>query len=100
MKKKKFNYKDFIFRQNIHKFEDQRITLKTIQNSFFFPFQNRYFASFQLSKLKFSSFPTKIRNRCILTGRSRGVYNHFKLSRIMLKDTASRGLLPGIKKAS
>jgi small subunit ribosomal protein S14 len=100
MKKKKFNQKDFVSRLEVKKYEDQRIALKTIQHSSLIDFQNRFLASLQLSNLKFSSFPNKIRNRCILTGRSRGVYNFFKISRIMIKDLASRGLLPGIKKAS
>ena len=54
----------------------------------------------QLSQLQFKAFPNKIRNRCLLTGRSRGVYNYFKLSRIMIKELASKGLLAGVKKAS
>lgn len=100
MKKKKFIQKDFVLRQNIQKYEDQRIALKTIQSSSLLDTQNRFFASIQLSKLKFRTFPNKARNRCVLTGRSRGVYNFFKISRIMIKDLASKGLLPGVKKAS
>ncbi len=100
MKKKKFNQKDYFSRLQVKRFEDQRIALKTLQRSSLIDFKNRFLASLQLSKLKFSSFPNKLRNRCILTGRSRGVYNFFKISRIMIKDLASRGLLPGLKKAS
>ncbi len=43
---------------------------------------------------------TKIKNRCILTARSRSTYRHFKLSRIMLRNLAAYGLLPGITKSS
>ncbi len=100
MKKKKFNYKDNILRYNVIKYENQRIALKTIQNSSLINFKNQYLASLQLSNLKYTAFPNKIRNRCILTGRPRGIYNFFKISRIMIKDLASQGLLPGIKKAS
>ena len=99
-KKKKFNQKDFVSRQSVKRYEDQRISLKTLQSSSLIDFENRFSASLQLSKLKPSGFPNKIRNRCILTGRPRGVYNYFKISRIMIKDLASRGLLTGIKKAS
>ncbi len=98
-KKKKFNQKDFIFRHYAQKYEDKRISLKTLQTSSLIDFKNRFFASLQLSNLKSKIYPSKLRNRCILTGRSRGVYNFFKISRIMIKVLASRGLLPGVKKA-
>jgi small subunit ribosomal protein S14 len=102
MKKKKFNQKDLVSRFKVKKSEDQRISLKTIQQSSLLDFSNRFLASFQLSNLKAAStsFPNQIRNRCISTGRSRGVSNFFHISRIMIKDLTSRGLLPGFKKAS
>lgn len=101
MKKKKFNQKDYILRQHVKRFEDQRTCLKTMQSSSLIDPKNRFLASLQLSKFKASAYPNKIRNRCVLTGRSRGVYNYFKISRIMIKDLASQGLLgPGVKKAS
>jgi small subunit ribosomal protein S14 len=42
----------------------------------------------------------RIKNRCILTGRARSIYRHFKLSRIMIKELSAYGLLPGIQKSS
>lgn len=53
-----------------------------------------------LRKLPRDSSPTRVRNRCELTGRPRGVYRRFKLSRCMLRERANQGLLPGITKAS
>lgn len=100
MKKKKFNQKDFISRLYVDKYEDHRVALKTIQSSSLIDPKNRFLATLQLSKLKSKIFPNKLRNRCVLTGRSRGIYNFFKISRIMIKDLASQGLLPGVKKAS
>jgi small subunit ribosomal protein S14 len=44
--------------------------------------------------------PVRQRNRCELTGRSRGVYNKFKLSRIALRELASTGQIPGMVKSS
>ncbi len=44
--------------------------------------------------------PTRLRNRCIMTGRPRGYYRKFGLSRIALRDLALRGELPGVVKAS
>ena len=43
---------------------------------------------------------TRIRNRCALTGRPRGVYSHFRLNRILFRQLAGEGLLPGVHKAS
>jgi small subunit ribosomal protein S14 len=53
-----------------------------------------------LSKLPRDSSPTRSHNRCQLTGRSRGVLRKFKISRIMLRELALAGKIPGLKKAS
>jgi small subunit ribosomal protein S14 len=45
-------------------------------------------------------FSSRKRNRCALTGRSRGVYRKFGVSRIVLRELALRGLVPGMRKAS
>ncbi len=45
-------------------------------------------------------FSTRKRNRCQITGRSRGVYRKFGISRIVLRELALRGLIPGMRKAS
>jgi small subunit ribosomal protein S14 len=97
---KKFIQKDFNLRRNISKYEDQLIALKTVRSSLLLDADSRLAASIKLSKLGPMASPTKARNRCVLTGRSRGVYNFFKISRMMIKDLASKGLLPGVKKAS
>ncbi|NBV54103.1 MAG: 30S ribosomal protein S14 [Proteobacteria bacterium] len=54
----------------------------------------------KLSKLDRNGAKTRQRNRCSLTGRPRGFYSRFGLSRNMLRQMASRGLLPGVRKAS
>ncbi|WP_428937123.1 30S ribosomal protein S14 [Fontivita pretiosa] len=53
-----------------------------------------------LAKLPRDSSPTRLRNRCELTGRSRGVLRKFKISRIMLRELALTGKIPGLRKAS
>ena len=53
-----------------------------------------------LSNLPRDSSPTRSHNRCQLTGRSRGVLRKFKVSRIMLRELALAGKIPGLKKAS
>ncbi len=53
-----------------------------------------------LQKLPRDASPTRIHNLCALTGRSRGVYRKFKISRIKLRELALEGKVPGMKKAS
>lgn len=53
-----------------------------------------------LSRLPRNSSPTRIRNMCALTGRSRGYLRKFKISRIMLRELALEGKIPGMRKAS
>ena len=57
------------------------------------------FVSF-LSALPRNSSKTRIRNRCIITGRSRSIYSQFRMSRIVFREMASNGLIPGIYKSS
>jgi len=53
-----------------------------------------------LAKLPRDASPVRLRNRCQLTGRSRGTLRKFKVSRIMLRELALAGKIPGLKKAS
>ena len=53
-----------------------------------------------LNKLPKNSSPTRLRNRCQFTGRSRGFLRKFKLSRLCFREMALQGLIPGIVKAS
>ena len=54
----------------------------------------------KLAELPRNSSPTRIRNRCDLTGRPRGYYRKLRMSRIALRDLASQGLIPGMIKSS
>ncbi|MCD8172084.1 MAG: 30S ribosomal protein S14 [Alistipes sp.] len=53
-----------------------------------------------LSKLPRNSNPIRLHNRCKITGRSKGYIRMFGLSRIQFREMASKGLIPGVKKAS
>lgn len=53
-----------------------------------------------LNKLPKNSSPTRLNNRCELTGRPRGYMRKFKMSRIAFRELAHKGQLPGVKKAS
>ena len=60
----------------------------------------RLIARLKMAELPRNGNPTRIRNRCELTGRSRAYYRKFRLSRIMLRDLANKGLIPGVIKSS
>ena len=60
----------------------------------------RLIARLKMAELPRNGNPTRIRNRCELTGRSRAYYRKFRLSRIMLRELANKGLIPGVTKSS
>ncbi|MBX9923415.1 MAG: 30S ribosomal protein S14 [Rhabdochlamydiaceae bacterium] len=62
--------------------------------------EERSAAVVTLNKLPKNSSPVRLRNRCQITGRSRGTLRKFKLSRLCFREMANRGLIPGIFKAS
>ncbi len=62
--------------------------------------EERLAAQISLNKLPKNSSPIRLRNRCQLTGRSRGFLRKFKLSRLCFRELANRGLIPGVVKAS
>ncbi len=64
------------------------------------PAEERFDAQLRMAELPRNSNPTRIRNRCELTGRPRAVYRRFKLCRVALRDLASVGLVPGVTKSS
>ena len=64
------------------------------------PPEDRFAAQLKLAELPRNSSPTRVRNRCSLTGRPRGYYRKFRLSRIALRELASSGQIPGMLKSS
>ena len=62
--------------------------------------EERFAAQLKLAELPRNSSGTRIRNRCQLTGRPRGTYRKFKLSRIAVRELSSAGLIPGMTKSS
>jgi small subunit ribosomal protein S14 len=64
------------------------------------PPEERFGARLKLAELPRNSSPTRVRNRCELTGRPRANYRKFKLSRIALRELASQGQIPGVVKSS
>ncbi len=62
--------------------------------------EDRYAARLKLQQLPRNANPTRLRNRCAMTGRPRGYYRKFGLARNKLREFAMRGEIPGIVKAS
>ena len=62
--------------------------------------EERYLARLELQKLPRNAFPTRLRNRCELTGRPRGTFRTFGLGRSKIRELAFKGDIPGVTKAS
>ena len=84
----------------IERYREQRAELKAIWLDQSRSPEDREHAVRQLRKLPRDSAPSRLRKRCNVTGRPRGYYNKFGISRIALRDLARRGELPGVIKAS
>ncbi len=78
----------------------RRARLKAIANDKTKPMEERFAASLKLAALPRNGSATRIRNRCEVTGRPRGVYRKLKMSRIALRELGSKGLVPGLVKSS
>ena len=82
------------------KYAGRRESLKAIASNRDLPAEERFAARLKLAQLPRNSAPNRIRNRCELSGRPRGFYRKFKLSRIALRELASTGQIPGMTKSS
>ena len=60
----------------------------------------RLIARLKMAEIPRNGNPTRIRNRCEVTGRPRAYYRKFRLARVMLRDLANRGMIPGVVKSS
>ncbi|SFK41651.1 SSU ribosomal protein S14P [Nitrosomonas aestuarii] len=86
--------------QMVLKFFDRRKMLNQKINNMSLSEDERYEARLQLQNLPRNSSPVRLRNRCSITGRPRGVYSKFGLGRTKLREIAMSGKIPGITKAS
>ena len=84
----------------VNKFYSKRLKLKKIIMNKKLPLEERFKAQQKLSKLPRNSAKNRIRNRCEITGRPHGVYRKLRISRIALRDLASKGKIPGMTKSS
>jgi len=60
----------------------------------------RLIARLKMAEIPRNGNPTRVRNRCEVTGRARAVYRKFRLSRIMIRELGNKGLIPGLTKSS
>ena len=82
------------------RYANKRAKLKSITQDKNAPADERFQAMMALDELPKNSAKIRQRNRCALSGRPRGYYRKLNLSRIALRDLASRGELPGVVKSS
>jgi small subunit ribosomal protein S14 len=78
----------------------RRARLKAIARDKDRPMEDRFAASLKLAEMPRNSAPTRIRNRCEVTGRPRAYYRKLKMSRIAMRELGSKGLIPGLVKSS
>ncbi len=84
----------------VKKYAARRDRLKAVARDRDLAPEERFRAYLKLAELPRNSSPTRERNRCSVSGRPRGYYRKFRLSRIALRELASRGLIPGMVKSS
>ena len=82
------------------RFAAKREALKAIARDTDKPVEERFAAQLKLASLPRNSAPSRIRNRCQVTGRPRAYYRKLKMSRIALRQLASHGLIQGMVKSS
>jgi small subunit ribosomal protein S14 len=87
-------------RRLVKKYAGRRERLKATARDKNLPTEERFAATLKLAQVPRNSSKTRIRNRCEITGRPRGVYRKLKMSRIALRDLGSEGLIPGLVKSS
>lgn len=100
MAKKSMVERDLKRRRLAKKYESKRAALKAIISDEKSSPEDRFKASLKLAELPRNSSKTRIRNRCLVTGRPRGYYRKLRMSRIALREYGSSGLIPGLVKSS
>jgi len=94
------NSKDNKKRKLVAKYEIDRMAHRYVMNNLSICQDDRYDAFKKLNNLPKNSCKTRIKNRCVISDRSKSIYRYFKISRIKLRELASSGMLPGVRKSS
>ena len=84
----------------VARYAKKRAALKEIIRDISLPDEERIAAQLKLNAMPRDASPTRLRNRCSITGRPHGYYRKFGLARNKLREAAMRGEIPGLTKAS
>ena len=87
-------------REMVARLAGKRAELKRVARDQSLTMEDRFQARLKLAELPRNSAAVRIRNRCEISGRPRGVYRKLKMSRIALRDLGSNGMIPGLVKSS
>jgi len=87
-------------RKLVKQYSGKRARLLAVANDESNSMEERFPARLKLAEMPRNSSPTRVRNRCEITGRPRAVYRKFKMSRIALRELGSQGVIPGLTKSS
>ena len=87
-------------RKLVAQYAARRAKLKAMAMDEDLPLEDRFRARLKLAELPRNSAPSRVRNRCQVTGRPRGYYRKMKMSRIALRELGSLGMVPGLVKSS
>ena len=87
-------------KQLVKKYAGKYAKLKAIAADKSLDETERLIARLKMAEIPRNGNPTRIRNRCELTGRPRGSYRKFRLARVILRDLANKGMIPGVTKSS
>jgi small subunit ribosomal protein S14 len=87
-------------RRMVARLAGKRAELKRVANDESLTLEERFQARLKLAEMPRNSSKVRIRNRCEITGRPRGVYRKVRMSRIALRDLGNSGMIPGLVKSS
>ncbi|MEC9345760.1 MAG: 30S ribosomal protein S14 [Pseudomonadota bacterium] len=100
MAKKSAVEKDLKRRRLVKQFAGKRARLKAMAKDESLPQEDRFVARLKLAELPRNSAPSRVHNRCGVTGRPKGYYRKLNMSRIALRELGSAGMIPGLVKSS
>jgi small subunit ribosomal protein S14 len=100
MAKKSAVNRNEMVRKLVKQYAGKRKALKETAENEALSLEERFDARLKLAALPRNSAPSRIRNRCLITGRPRAFYRKMKMSRIALRELGSAGLIPGLVKSS
>jgi small subunit ribosomal protein S14 len=87
-------------KQLVKKYAAKYAKLKAVADDMSIDDGERLMARLKMAEIPRNANPTRVRNRCELTGRPRAYYRKFKLCRVQLRELANKGLIPGVTKSS